>query len=107
MGGVCLQIPNPASLREIKTGPADATERVPSLVLEFLPLPLSALTSTVGGVYGIIRGVKGRLRSGQAALEYVLALASLLVVVGLLAGLVGAATRHAARTTSLVSGDCP
>ena len=60
-----------------------------------------------GSVYGIIRGVKGLSRSGQAALEYVLALASLLVVVGLLAGLVGAAAHHAARTTSLVSGDCP
>jgi hypothetical protein len=51
--------------------------------------------------------VKGLSRSGQAALEYVLALASLLVVVGLLAGLVGAAGRHAARTESLVAGDCP
>ena len=51
--------------------------------------------------------MKGLSRSGQAALEYVLALASLLVVVGLLAGLVGVAAHHAARTTSLVSGDCP
>ena len=51
--------------------------------------------------------MKGLSRSGQAALEYVLALASLLVVVGLLAGLVGAAGRHAARTESLVAGDCP
>ncbi|MBO7684204.1 MAG: hypothetical protein J6T51_05725 [Kiritimatiellae bacterium] len=51
--------------------------------------------------------MKGQERSGQAALEYVLALASLLVVVGLLAGLVGAAGRHASRTESLVTSDCP
>ena len=51
--------------------------------------------------------MKGRLRKGQAALEYVLALASLLVVVGILWGLVHAATRQARRTQDLVTSDCP
>ncbi|MBQ3341000.1 MAG: hypothetical protein IJG84_03825 [Kiritimatiellae bacterium] len=77
----------------------DWTERRLHCTGESRPRPLC--------FYGIICGVKGLSRSGQAALEYVLALASLLVVVGLLAGLVGAAGRHAARTESLVAGDCP
>ena len=47
------------------------------------------------------------LRHGQAALEYVLALASLLVVVGILWGLVVAAERHARRSEALVTSDSP
>ena len=61
----------------------------------------------INPLFGIIRGVNGRSRNGQAALEYVLALASLLVVVGLLSALVGVAGRHAVRTERLVSGECP
>ena len=46
-------------------------------------------------------------RPGQAALEYVLSLAALLVVVSLLWGLVGVALRFADRTEDLVSSECP
>lgn len=48
-----------------------------------------------------------RARSGQAALEYVLSFASLLVVVAILWGLVGVAMRYAETTEDLVSSDCP
>ena len=48
-----------------------------------------------------------RMRSGQAALEYVLATAALLVVIGILWGLVAAVERHAERTEALVTSDCP
>ena len=48
-----------------------------------------------------------RKRRGQAALEYVLSLVSLLVVIGILWGLVRAAIRHAERTETLVTSDCP
>ena len=48
-----------------------------------------------------------RMRAGQAMLEYVLAFASLLIVVGILWGLVRAAVRHGHRTESLVTSDCP
>ena len=48
-----------------------------------------------------------RARRGQAMLEYVLAFASLLVVVGALWALVHAAFRHGERTESLVTSDCP
>ena len=48
-------------------------------------------------------GLRNRMRHGQAALEYVLALASLLVVVGTLWGLVVAAERHARRSEALSS----
>ena len=48
-----------------------------------------------------------RTRSGQAMLEYVLSLAGLLVVVGILWGLVHAAFLHAERTERLVTADCP
>ena len=51
--------------------------------------------------------MKLRMSGGQAALEYVLALASLLVVVGILTGFVWTAARHADRSESLVSSDCP
>jgi len=51
--------------------------------------------------------VFGRMRNGQAALEYVLSLASLLVVVGILCGFVRAAVRHSERTEGLVTSDCP
>ena len=47
------------------------------------------------------------MRSGQAALEYVLALASLLIVVGMLGTLVHAALQHGERTERLVTSDCP
>ena len=53
------------------------------------------------------RAMNVRMRRGQAMLEYVLCLASLLVVVGILWGLVRAAVRHGARTESLVTSDCP
>ena len=49
----------------------------------------------------------GRMRDGQAALEYVLALAGLLVVVAILWGLVAVVIRHAGRTEALVTADCP
>ena len=51
--------------------------------------------------------MKGRMSRGQAALEYVLALAALLVVVGILSGLVRTAGRYAVRTENLVTGDSP
>ena len=47
------------------------------------------------------------MRRGQTALEYVLAFAALLVVVGILGVLVHAAIRHGERTESLVTSDCP
>jgi len=47
------------------------------------------------------------LRSGQAALEYVLCLAGLLVVVGVLWALVGTTVRYAERTEKLVASDYP
>ena len=47
------------------------------------------------------------MRKGQAMLEYVLSLAGLLVVVGILWGLVAVAFRHAERTENLVTSDCP
>ena len=52
-------------------------------------------------------GLRNRMRHGQAELEYVLALASLLVVVGILWGLVVAAERHARRSEALVTSDSP
>ena len=48
-----------------------------------------------------------RAKRGQAALEYVLSLAGLLVVVGILWGLVRVAFRHAERTENLVTADSP
>ena len=47
------------------------------------------------------------LRPGQAALEYVLSFAALIVVVAILWGLVGVVLRHADRTEDLVSSECP
>ena len=47
------------------------------------------------------------MRRGQAALEYVLATVSLLVIVGILWGLVAAVERHAERTEALVTSDVP
>ena len=55
----------------------------------------------------------GAARHGQATLEYVLALAALLVVVAILSALVGTREhpgvidRYAARTENLVTADCP
>ena len=48
-----------------------------------------------------------RARYGQALLEYVLSLACLLVVVGILWVLVRVAVHHAERTERLVQTDCP
>ena len=50
-------------------------------------------------------GKKGR--SGQAAIEYVLALATLLVVVSIMGYFVTAAHKSAHRSEALVSQDCP
>ena len=46
-------------------------------------------------------------RRGQAALEYVLCLAALLVVVGIMGYIVTAAQKSAARTHELVRSDYP
>lgn len=46
-------------------------------------------------------------RSGQAAVEYVLALATLIVVVCVMGYFVTAAQKSASRSESLVSQDCP
>ena len=54
-----------------------------------------------------MRIMKGRKRSGQAALEYVLAMASMQVVTGILWVFARAAVHHAERTESLVTADCP
>ena len=51
--------------------------------------------------------MNGRMRKGQSTLEYVLCLASLLVVVGILWGLVHVVFRHAERTENLVTADSP
>ena len=48
-----------------------------------------------------------RARRGQAAVEFVLALAGLLVVVAILWGLVGVTVRHAVRTENLVVSEYP
>jgi uncharacterized protein (UPF0333 family) len=48
-----------------------------------------------------------KARSGQAALEYVLALCALLAVVGAMWYLVVAAQKSVVRTESLVSSDYP
>ena len=50
---------------------------------------------------------RGRMRRGQAMLEYMLSLAALMVVVAILWGLVGVALRYADRTEDLVTSDCP
>lgn len=46
-------------------------------------------------------------RRGQALLEYVLVLAGLLVVVGILGTLVGVTVRYAARANNLVASEYP
>ena len=53
------------------------------------------------------RRMNVRMRRGQTLLEYVLSLASLLVVIGMLWGLVRVAIRHGERTEALVTSDCP
>ena len=53
------------------------------------------------------RRMNVRMRRGQTLLEYVLSLASLLVVIGMLWGLVRVAIRHGERTEVLVTSDCP
>ena len=68
--------------------------------MERLPLPqLSILWYNAG--MGI------RMRRGQAALEYVLALCSVAVVAGILWWVISAAEHHKARAESLVTTDCP
>ena len=47
------------------------------------------------------------MRRGQAALEYVLATVSLLVIVGILWGLIRVAQHHADRSEALVTSDVP
>ena len=51
--------------------------------------------------------MKARMRRGQAALEYVLATASVLVVVGILWGFISLAQRQADRAEGLVTSDVP
>ena len=51
--------------------------------------------------------MKARMRRGQAALEYVLATASVLVVVGILWGIIRLAERQADRAEDLVTSDVP
>ena len=46
-------------------------------------------------------------RRGQAALEYILALAGLLVVVAILWNLIGVSARYAVRTERLVTSEYP
>jgi len=46
-------------------------------------------------------------RCGQALLEYVLALAGVIAVSGILWGLVSVSIKYSVRTEKLVSGDCP
>ena len=48
-----------------------------------------------------------RSRRAQAMLEYVLALATLLIVVSILTVLVRVAVKSAERTEDLVSAECP
>lgn len=51
--------------------------------------------------------VIGSARCGQAVVEYVLALATMMVVAGVMGYLVTAAHKSAQRTEALVSADCP
>ena len=51
--------------------------------------------------------MKIRARNGQAALEYVLSFAALLIVFGIVWKLVGVSVRYADRTETLVSDDYP
>lgn len=46
-------------------------------------------------------------RNGQAAVEYVLAVAALLVVAGVMGYMVTAAHKSAQRAVALVGSDCP
>lgn len=50
---------------------------------------------------------RGRFREGQAMLEYVLALAGLLVVVAVMWGLVRASEKQSVRTVKLVVSEYP
>lgn len=47
------------------------------------------------------------MRNGQALLEYVLAMAGLVIVVGVLWGLVEVTVRYAVRAENLVSSEYP
>ena len=47
------------------------------------------------------------MRNGQALLEYVLAMAGLVIVVGVLCGLVEVTVRYAVRAENLVSSEYP
>lgn len=48
-----------------------------------------------------------RARRGQAAAEYVIAMAVMIAVAGIMGYLVTAAHKSAQRTEALVSADCP
>lgn len=54
----------------------------------------------------MVRG-EMKMRKGQAALEYVLCVAALLVVVAMMGFIVRAAQHSAARTSELVRSDYP
>ena len=47
------------------------------------------------------------MRRGQAAVEYVIALASIVVIAGLLWSVIAAANCHVRRAEALVTSDCP
>ena len=55
----------------------------------------------------IASNMKKKARKGQAALEYVLSFAALLVVFGIVWKLVDVSIRYADRTETLVSDDYP
>lgn len=48
-----------------------------------------------------------RMRKGQAAAEYIITFAALVIVVSMLLSLVYVSDRYARRTESLVTSDCP
>ena len=50
---------------------------------------------------------KAGMRRGQAALEYVIALCSVVVITGLLWWVVHAAEGHVRRSEALMTSDCP
>ena len=47
------------------------------------------------------------MRRGQAAVEYVIALASVVIIAGILWGVIAAANGHVRRAEALVTMDCP
>ena len=53
------------------------------------------------------RDMRVRMRSAQAAVEYLVVFASLVIVVSILYALVHVERRYAVRTERLVTSDCP